>query len=100
MTEIEETARALADAAEAQPATARKPVMACFIGEAHMKEAQRIFSERSIPTYPTPERTAAAMQAMVAQANWWPNRCRNSRSLRWIVRRWPASLPRCELMAG
>jgi acetyltransferase len=70
MTEIEETARALADAAEAQPATARKPVLACFIGEAHMKESQCIFSERSIPAYPTPERTAAAMQAMVAQANW------------------------------
>jgi acetyltransferase len=70
MTEIEETACALADAFEAQPASARKPVMACFIGDAHMKGAQRIFSERSIPSYPTPERAAVAMQAMVAQASW------------------------------
>jgi acetyltransferase len=70
MTEIEETACALADAFEAQPAAARKPVMACFIGEAHMKQALRIFSERSIPSYATPERAAAALQAMVAQANW------------------------------
>ena len=70
MTEIEETAIALADAAEAQSANSRKPVMACFMGEAHMKEAQRIFSERNIPAYPIPERAAAAMQTMVAQANW------------------------------
>jgi acetyltransferase len=70
MTEIEETARALADAFEAQPAARRKPVMACFIGEAHMGEATRIFSERSIPSYSTPERVAAALKAMVAQAGW------------------------------
>ncbi|MBI1881857.1 MAG: acetate--CoA ligase family protein, partial [Chloroflexi bacterium] len=70
MTEIEETACALADAFEAQPPPARKPVLACFIGEAHMKQALRIFSERSIPSYATPERAAAALQAMVAQANW------------------------------
>ncbi len=70
MTEIEETACALADAFEAQPATTRKPVMACFIGEAHMNQAMRIFSERSIPSYSTPERTAAALKAMVTQANW------------------------------
>jgi acetyltransferase len=44
--------------------------MACFLGEANMKGAQRIFSERSIPSYSTPERAAVAMQAMVAQANW------------------------------
>jgi acetyltransferase len=70
MTEIEATALALADAFEAQPVLARKPVLACFIGDAHMKEAQRIFSERSIPSYSTPERTAAALKAMVAQAKW------------------------------
>lgn len=70
MTEIEETAHALADAAETQPGPVLKPVMACFIGEAHMKESQRIFSERSIPSYPTPERAAAAMRAMVTQAAW------------------------------
>ncbi|MBE7551328.1 MAG: acetate--CoA ligase family protein [Anaerolineales bacterium] len=70
MTEIEETAKALADAFEAQPAGTRKPVVACFIGEAHMKEASCIFSERHIPSYPTPERAAAALKAMVTQAEW------------------------------
>jgi acetyl coenzyme A synthetase (ADP forming)-like protein len=70
MTEIEETAQALADAFEAQPVERRKPVVACFIGEAHMKEASRIFSERHIPSYPTPERAAAALKAMVTQAEW------------------------------
>jgi acetyltransferase len=70
MTDIEETACALADAAEAQPEANRKPVMACFMGEAHMQEALRLFSERSIPSYPIPERAAAAIRAMVAQAHW------------------------------
>lgn len=70
MTEIEETARALAEASEAQPEGNKKPVMACFLGEAHMKEAQVFFSERSIPSYPTPERAAAAMRAMVTQSEW------------------------------
>lgn len=69
-TEIEETARALADAFEAQPAANRKPVIACFMGEAHMHEARRLFYERNIPSYPIPERAAAAMKAMVTQANW------------------------------
>ncbi len=70
MTEIEETAQALADAAEAQPPDNRKPVLACFMGEEHMKESQRLFSERNIPSYPIPERAAAAMRAMVTQAEW------------------------------
>jgi acyl-CoA synthetase (NDP forming) len=39
--------------------------MACFMGEAHMKEATRIFSERNIPSYPIPERAATALNAMV-----------------------------------
>lgn len=70
MTEIEETANALADAAEAQPADSRKPVVACFIGEEHMAESSRIFSQRHLPNYPVPEQAAAAIRAMVAQAEW------------------------------
>lgn len=69
-TEIEETAQSLAEANEAQLNGQRKPVLACFMGEAHMKEAQRLFSSRSIPSYPIPERAAVALQAMVAQARW------------------------------
>lgn len=69
-TEIEETAQALIEANEAQPNGQRKPVLACFMGEAHMKEAQRLFSKRSIPSYPIPERAATALKAMVAQAKW------------------------------
>jgi acetyltransferase len=70
MTDIEETARALIEASNAQPAANKKPVMACFIGEAHTKQAELIFSECSVPSYPIPERTATAMKAMVAQAEW------------------------------
>ncbi len=70
VTEVEQTALALAEADAAQPAATRKPVFACFMGEEHMKEAQRLFSERSIPFYPTPERAAAAIKAMVNQAEW------------------------------
>jgi acetyltransferase len=70
MTEIEETALALAEASESQPESQRKPVMACFIGEAHLREAQQIFSSRDIPSYPVPERAATAMKAMVSQAMW------------------------------
>jgi acetyltransferase len=40
------------------------------MGEAHMKESQRIFSERNIPSYPIPERAATAIHAMVSQAQW------------------------------
>lgn len=70
MTEIEETALALAEASEAQPAGQKKPVMACFIGEEHIKEARRLLSERSIPLYSTPEQAAIAMKSMVKQARW------------------------------
>jgi acetyltransferase len=70
MTEIEETALALATASESQPKNQRKPVTACFIGEAHMNEAQHIFSARGIPAYPIPERAALALKAMVDQARW------------------------------
>jgi acetyltransferase len=70
MTDIEAVAQALAEAFEAQPDNNRKPVFACFIGEANMKEAQRIFSERSIPSYAIPERAAEAIRAMVTQAEW------------------------------
>lgn len=69
-TEIEETAQALVEAHEAQLNGRRKPVLACFMGEAHMQEALRLFSRRSIPAYPIPERAAIALKAMVAQAKW------------------------------
>jgi acetyltransferase len=69
-TEVEQTALVLVEADAAQPPAMRKPVFACFMGEEHMKEARRILSERSIPFYPIPERAAAAIKAMVNQAEW------------------------------
>lgn len=69
-TEIEETAQVLAEANQAQPDGQRKPVLACFMGEAHMQEALRLFSRHSIPSYPIPERAATALKAMAAQAKW------------------------------
>lgn len=70
MTEIEETAQALVEASEAQPTNHHKPVLACFMGEAHMKEAQRIFSRGNIPSYSVPEQAAKSMRAMVTQFEW------------------------------
>ncbi len=70
MTDVDNIANFMADAAESQPADSRKPVVACFVGEASLKEAYRIFSERSIPGYPTPERAAVVIKSMVQQAQW------------------------------
>lgn len=66
MTDIAETAHALSAAA----AESSKPVLACFMGEAHMSEAFHHFAEHDIPYYTVPERAVGALRAMVSQAEW------------------------------
>jgi acetate---CoA ligase (ADP-forming) len=60
MTEIEETARAVATLADGT----EKPVLACFMGEARMNAGIDVLTARGIPNYPFPERAAHAFQAM------------------------------------
>jgi acetate---CoA ligase (ADP-forming) len=59
MTEIEETARAVADLADGT----EKPILACFMGEARMNAGIDILTARGIPNYPFPERAANAIRA-------------------------------------
>jgi acetyltransferase len=70
MTDVDNIANVLADASAAQPADKRKPILASFVGETSLKEAQLIFSDRSVPNYPTPERAALVIRSMVNQAEW------------------------------
>jgi acetate---CoA ligase (ADP-forming) len=59
MTEIEETARAVANLADGT----EKPIFACFMGEARMNAGIDILTARGIPNYPFPERAAHAIRA-------------------------------------
>jgi acetate---CoA ligase (ADP-forming) len=59
MTEIEETARAVADLADSTD----KPILACFMGEARMNTGIDVLTARGIPNYPFPERAAYAFRA-------------------------------------
>ena len=70
MTDVDNIANVLADASAALPADKRKPILASFVGETSLKEAQLIFSDRSVPNYPTPERAALVIRSMVNQAEW------------------------------
>ncbi|NLE44728.1 MAG: acetate--CoA ligase [Chloroflexi bacterium] len=60
MTEIEETATAVAEIAQG----GEKPVLACFMGEARVEAGAQILREQGVPTYMFPERAAASLAAM------------------------------------
>jgi len=66
MTQIPETARAIADIASRYD----KPVLACFMGQARVKEGIEILGQRGIPNYPFPERAVGALRAMVKHRRW------------------------------
>ncbi len=70
MTDVDNIAHMLADASESLPAERQKPIIACFVGEDSLRKAQLIFSDRQIPSYPTPERAAVVVRSMVAQSEW------------------------------
>lgn len=60
MTEIEATAEAVASESE----KTEKPVLACFMGEARIKQGIDILTREGVPNYPFPERAARAFRAL------------------------------------
>ena len=60
MTEIEETARAIAEASKRYP---EKPVYACFMGGREVAKGIEALRRNSIPNYYYPERAVAALKA-------------------------------------
>ena len=65
-TNIDEIAEVVAEAAGLD----RLPVLACFMGEASLKNAQAIFAKRRVPNYIMPERAVESLAAMVKQRVW------------------------------
>ena len=66
MTEIEETARAVAEVSK----QSEIPVLACFMGEANTRAGVKILTENEVPNYIVPEQAVAALKAMVDQRRW------------------------------
>jgi acetate---CoA ligase (ADP-forming) len=62
MTEIEETAAAVVQLSQ----SIKKPILACFMGEASLVQAINKLVENGVPNYPFPERAALAFHAMSA----------------------------------
>ncbi|MBN1450216.1 MAG: acetate--CoA ligase family protein [Anaerolineales bacterium] len=60
MTEIDETAEAIAKIAK----ETNKPILTCFMGEARVSSGIDILVKHNIPNYPFPERAAASLKAM------------------------------------
>jgi acetyl coenzyme A synthetase (ADP forming)-like protein len=60
MTEIEETARVIADVADETDL----PVLACFMGEARVSEGTRVLEARNVPNFAFPERAAMVLEGM------------------------------------
>jgi acetyltransferase len=66
MTEIEETAKAVAEVAQ----QSEVPVLACFMGEANTQGGVRILTEHGVPNYIEPEQAVTALKAMADQRHW------------------------------
>jgi acetate---CoA ligase (ADP-forming) len=66
MTQVEETAVAIGEAA----GRLDKPVLACFMGEAHTRQGVRRLTEHNVPNYVAPERAVAALRKMFDQHHW------------------------------
>jgi acetyltransferase len=66
MTQVEETADAIGEAAGQWD----KPVLACFMGEAHTREGVRRLTQHNVPNYLSPERAVAALRRMLDQHQW------------------------------
>jgi len=66
MTQIEETARAVAQVADQSDI----PVLGCFMGQASIEAGVRILTQHNVPNYVVPERAVAAIRAMVEQRRW------------------------------
>jgi len=66
MTQPEETAKGLAQAA----AASEKPVLSCFMGGEAMKEAVEHLNNEHVPNYRFPERAVQALGAMARYGEW------------------------------
>lgn len=65
-TQIDDVAQAVASAAN----PGQIPVLACFMGEASIRNAVKILTDHGVPNYVTPERTVDALAVMVKQRLW------------------------------
>ncbi len=65
VTRVPQTAAAIADAADGS-----KPVLASFMGGRDVAPAIKLFMERGLPNYPSPERAVRALNAMCEYARW------------------------------
>lgn len=66
MTEVEETARAVSDAAK----DTEKPIVGCFMGQEKVEAGARIMGKHRVPNYPFPERAVAALKALDRYREW------------------------------
>ena len=66
VTQIDETARAVADVA----GQSNIPLLTCFMGEANTESGVKILTAHNIPNYVVPERAVAALKTMVNQRHW------------------------------
>jgi acetyltransferase len=65
-TRIDEAAEAVADATKGRST----PVLACFMGEASIRNAVKTLTDHNVPNYTVPERAVGALAAMVKQRQW------------------------------
>ena len=65
-TQIDDVARAVASATNPR----QIPVLACFMGEASIRNAVKILTDCRVPNYVTPERAVDALAVMVKQRLW------------------------------
>ncbi|NPV09327.1 MAG: acetate--CoA ligase [Anaerolineae bacterium] len=66
VTEVEETARAVAEIAQ----TAETPIFACWIGGELTAGAVSLLTAQGVPAYPEPERAVRSIRAMLEQRRW------------------------------
>ncbi|MGQ9500160.1 MAG: acetate--CoA ligase alpha subunit [Dissulfurimicrobium sp.] len=66
MTQADETANAVVDIS----IETKKTILACFMGDRHLKTAQKILNEGRIPNYIVPERAVTVLKVMCEQQKW------------------------------
>jgi acetyltransferase len=66
MTQIGETAQAVADAYQ----RTGKPILTAFMGKQTIGKGEKILRAHGLPNYPVPERAVNALAAMVRQKQW------------------------------
>jgi len=66
MTEIEETARLVAELGKVSD----KAVVACFMGEKRVQPGRDLLSSGGIPNYPSPDRAVRGLKAMCMYRDW------------------------------